>query len=173
MFNLQLFAEAVQGTQIVYLYRILEEAATSAAVALAFVTEDSLTMSKDSETTITKDGAIRTPGAAEVEKTATTLLAKGDTMYDKLKKAMLEDKIVEIWEANLAEPVEGGENKFKGTYYQGYLTEFEKTASSEEAVEISTTFGINGAGVDGEVTVTTEQQEVAAYIFKDTQATGA
>ena len=172
-FDLQLFAEAVKGDKLIYLYRILEEAGTADAVTIMFTTEDSLTMSKDSDSTVTKDGVIRTPGAVEVEKTGTSLLAKGDTMFGKLKQAMLEDKIIEIWEANLAEPVEDGSNKFKGTYYQGYLTEFEKTASAEDFVEVSTTFGINGTGVDGDVTVSAEQQEIAAYVFADTQKTGA
>ena len=40
-------------------------------------------------------------------------------------------------------------------------------------VECSTTFGINGTGADGDVTVSAEQQEIAAYVFADTQATGA
>lgn len=170
--NLQRFAEAVQGRKIVYLFRIKEDAPTENATVLAFTTENGITVSKDADTTATKDGPIRTPGEAEIEITATALLAKGDTMYEKLKAAMLADKLIEIWEANLAEPAESGDNKFKGTYYQGYLTEFEKTSSAEDFVECSTTFGINGTGADGDVTVTTQQQEIASYVFADTQKTG-
>ena len=173
MFNLQMFAEAVHGKKVVYLYRILEEAATNDAVTIMFSTEDGISMSKDADTVATKDGAIRTPGELEIEKTGTSILAKGDTMYNKLVAAMKEDKLVEIWEANLAEPASQGQNKFKGTYYQGYLTEFEKTSSAEDYVEVSTTFSINGTGADGDVTVTAEQQEIAAYAFADTAKTGA
>ncbi len=171
--DLQLFAEAVHGSKIVYLFRLLEDAAKENGTVLAFTTENGLTISKDSDTTVTKDGAIRTPGEPEVELTATALLCKGDTMAAKLKEAMLENKIVEVWEANLEEPVGEGANKFKGTYYQGYLTELEKTSNAEDFVELSLTFGLNGAGVDGDVTVTKEQQEVAAYVFADTTKTGA
>lgn len=173
MFNLQMFAEAVHGKKVVYLYRILDEAATNDAVTIMFSTEDGISMSKDADTVATKDGAIRTPGELEIEKTGTSILAKGDTMYNKLVAAMKEDKLVEIWEANLAEPASQGANKFKGTYYQGYLTEFEKTSSAEDYVEVSTTFSINGTGADGDVTVTAEQQEIAAYAFADTAKTGA
>lgn len=175
MFNLQLFGkEAVKGNKLIYLFRILEEASTSTGVTLAFTTENSVSYSKDSDSTVTKDGSIRVPGDMEVEITATALLSKGDEMYAKFKQAMIENKLIEIWEANLEEPAEGGSNKFKGTYFQGYLTEFEKTSNAEDHVEVSTTFGINGTGVDGDVTVTTEQQEIAAYVFADTiQATGA
>lgn len=170
-FDLQMFAaEAVSGKKIVYLYRILSTATSKAAAALAFTTENSRTKSKDADSTETKDGPIRTPGAAEVEITATSILAKGDTLIDELEAAMDNDSLIEIWEANLEEPATGGTNKFKGRYYQGYLTEFEKTSGAEDFVECSLTFGINGAGASGDVTVTADQQEVAAYVFADTTA---
>lgn len=171
--DLQMFAEAVSGKKIVYLYRILEEAANTAGATLAFTTENGRTISKDADSTETKDGAIRTPGASEVEITATSILTKGDTLIEKLEDALVENKIVEIWEANLEEPAGEGGNKFKGRYYQGYLTEFEKTSNAEDFVECSLTFGINGTGVKGDVTVSAEQQEIAAYVFSDTAKTGA
>ena len=172
-FDLQLFAEAVQGNKVIYLYRIHDEAATENAVMLAFTTENSRSKSKEADATITKDGSIRTPGAAEVEITATSILAKGDNMINKLEDAMDDDKLIEIWEANLMEPADGEDNKFVGMYFQGYLTEFEKTSSAEEFVECELTFGINGSGVRGNVSVSVEQQEMANYVFADTQKTGA
>lgn len=171
--DLQLFAEAVQGKKLVYLYRIASEASTADGVTLAFTTENGRTKSKDADSTATKDGSIRTPGTSEVEITATSILAKGDTLIDKLEDAMDNDELIEIWEANLSEPVDGDENKFSGMYFQGYITELEKSSSAEDFVECSLTFAINGSGVRGDVTVSTEQQEVAAYVFTDTQKTGA
>lgn len=172
-FNLQLFAEAVQGKKIVYLFRPLSKEATNDAVAMAFVTENERTKSKDAETTTTKDGTVRTPGATETEISATALLAKGDTLADELEDAMDNDEIIEIWEANLDEPSGEGTNKFKGRYYQGYLSEFTLASEAEGHAEYETTFAINGKGAKGNVTVTAEQQEVANYVFKDTQKTGA
>lgn len=172
-FDLQMFAEGVKGSRMVYLYRIASEAATTDGVTLAFVTENGRTKSKDSDSTVTKDGSITTPGAVEQEITSTSLLAKGDEMIDKLEDALDNGDLLEIWEANLDEPAEAGENKFKGMYFQGYLTEFEKTSSAEDFVECSLTFAINGNGVRGDVTVSAEQQEMANYVFADTQKTGA
>lgn len=172
-FDLQLFAEAVSGKKIVYLYRIKSKAATADGAALAFTTENSRTKSKDADSTETKDGPIRTPGAAEVEITATSILAVGDKLVTDLEAAMDNDEIIEIWEANLAEPADGGSNKFKGSYYQGYLTEIEITSNAEDFVEVSLTFGINGNGVAGDVTVSAEQQEIANYVFTDTAKIGA
>lgn len=172
-FDLQLFAEAVSGKKIVYLYRIMSKAATADGAALAFTTENSRTKSKDADSTETKDGPIRTPGASEVEITATSILAVGDKLVKDLETAMDNNEIIEIWEANLAEPAEGGSNKFKGSYYQGYLTEIEISSNAEDFVEVSLTFGINGNGVAGDVTVSAEQQEIAKYVFADTAKTGA
>lgn len=174
---LQLFAEgakeAVQGKKIVYLYRVEKNAATKDGTQIAFTTENERTKSKDADSTATKDGSIRTPGTAEVEITATSILAKGDEIIDELEEAMDSDDLIEIWEANLDEPADAGDNKFKGTYFQGYLTEIDKTSSAEDFVEISLTFGVNGNGAKGDVTVSAEQQELAAYVFKDTTKTGA
>lgn len=172
-FDIQMFAEAVQGKRLVYLFRILKDAATSAGALLAFTTENTRTKSKDGDTTVTKDGSIRTSGAVEQEVSATTLLAKDDEMIGKLEDAMDNDELIEIWEVNLDAPAADGENKFAGRYFQGYLTEIEYSSSAEDFVEVSMTYGINGAGVKGDVTVSAEQQEMANYVFADTAATGA
>lgn len=168
-FNLQQFAVAVSGKKIVYLYRLLSKAQSETGSLLAFVTENGRTKSRDADTTATKDGSVRTPGAVETEITCSSLMAKGDKMLDMLEGALDSNEIIEIWEANLEEPGTGT-NKFKGMYFQGYLTEFEKTSNADESVEISLTFGINGTGVKGDVTVTTAQQEMASYVFKDSVA---
>lgn len=170
--DLQLFAEAISGRRIIYLYRLLSEAESQAATRLAFATENGRTKSKDADSTATKDGSIRTPGTAEVEITSTSVLSKGDTMIDKLEDAMDSDEIIEIWEVNLDEPASGGEgNKFKGMYFQGYITELGKSSPSDDFTEISLTFGINGSGKRGDVTVSVEQQEEANYAFTDTPKT--
>lgn len=171
--DLQLFAEAVSGKKIVYLYRVLSDEATADGAVLAFTTENSRTKSRDADSTETKDGAIRTPGATEVEISATSILTKGDTMINRLEEALDAGEIIEIWEANLAEPVAESTDQFKGSYYQGYLTEIEYSSSAEDFVEVSLTFGVNGSGASGSVTVSTAQQELASYVFKDTTKTGA
>lgn len=76
LYGLQLFAEAVAGKKIVYLYRILSTEKDHDATALAFTTENERTKSKDADSTVTKDGTVRTPGAAEGEITASSLLKK-------------------------------------------------------------------------------------------------
>lgn len=52
----------------------------------------------------------------------------------------------QIW----MKPASSGSNKFKGKYFQGYVTELEKTSNAEDMVEVSLTFGVNGTGEKGE-----------------------
>ena len=172
-FSLQLFAdaEAVAGKKIVYLFRVKEDAATDAGTLLAFVTENERTASVDADSTATKDGTIRRPGTAEVEITSTSIVKKDDPIRDKLEEALYANKVVQCWEANLDEPGTGS-NKFKGRYFEGYLTEMTLTSSAEDLAEISLTYGANGTGVAGDVTVTAAQQEAASYTFVDTPKTG-
>ena len=164
--------DAVKGKKLIYLYRLYSERTTTTGLTLAFTTENSRSVSKDADSTVTKDGMIRTPNEAEIEITATSILAKGDALIGKLEQAQLNDSLMEIWEANLEEA--GATNgTFKGTYYQGYLTSFEKSSPADGQVECSLTFGINGKGATGDVTVSQEQQDIAAYVFADTtQVTG-
>jgi len=159
---------AVTGKNLVYLYRIHSEASTVDGTRIAFTTEDELSISADADATATKDGSVRGASVPELEKTCTSLMDANDPMIDKLKTAILNGSLIDLWEANLDKPATGGNNKFKGTYYEAYLTEFTVTSPADDNVEVSMTFGINGKGADGDVTVPTAQQDDGQYTFVDT-----
>lgn len=169
-FDLQIFAaEPVQGSKIMYLIRILEDAAKESAMILAFQTEGSTSISKDADNVVTKSGSVRVPGGAEIEISMNALFAKGDESIKKVKAALLKDKVVEVWEVNTA--IEGSDTnsgKYEANYYQGYITEFELTANAEDFTEYSLTVGVFGDPKDGFATLTQEQLEAAQYVFKDT-----
>lgn len=158
--------KAVQGKKIIFMYRPMSKAAAQLGKRLALTTENSVSISMDADSTPTKDGAIRTPGTPEIEITTESVLSKDDTMIDELRMAMLAGERISIWKANLDEPTEGG--KYKGTYYEGYLTSMEETSASDDFATESLTFGVDGVGADGEVTVPADIVEEALYVFKDT-----
>jgi len=158
-------SEAVLGINQILLYRILSEAGTAAASKLAFQTEHETTESKDVETVATKDGNITVPGQLETEISCTSILAVGDTMITKLRDAMRDNELVEVWDIDKTTELTG---KYAATYYQGYITEYSKSAGTEDSVEVSFTFVPNGHGVDGQATLTEEQAAVVQYVFKDT-----
>ena len=161
---------AIKGNKIVYLYRLLADAKTMAAGALAFQTENSRTKSRDSDTVVTTDGPIRVPGDIETEISATALFAdENDEMIAKLEQAIDTGERVEIWEVNLTKKGTGDSvSKYKAKYFQGYVTSFELSSNAEDHAEASIDFAIEGTGKDGYATLTAEQEEVASYVFKDT-----
>ncbi len=166
---------AIMGSRIVYLYRVLKNEATDDAKAIAFTTENERTKSRDTNTVETKDGPIVTPGAMESEITVTAVFSsEGDEIIGKLEKALDNSEMVEVWEVNLDKPGETeNEGKFASKYFRGQVAEFGITSSSEDHAEASLTFSLNGTGEDGYATVSDEQLELASYVFRDTQKTGA
>lgn len=208
---------AVAGKKIIYLYRLHSEAASIDGAHIAFVTENGRTKSKDADSTATKDGSIRTPGAMEQEISCSAIMTDDDPMIEKMEDALDNDSLLDIWEVNMAKPasptyiktadtaIVAGKtyytrsgsaepytytpvtnpvlsdigkyyekvNKYAGRYFQGYITEIEQASNAEDMVEMSYTFGINGKGAKGDVTVTNEIAEAAEYAFADSLATGA
>lgn len=158
---------AVTGKNLVYLYRLESESSTADGTRIAFTTEDELSISADADATATKDGSVRGASVAELEKTMTSLMDSDDPMLPKMKQAILNGSLIELWEVNLDKPVTGQTGKFSGTYYQGYLSEFTTSSPADDNVEVSMTIGINGKGADGNVTVDASQQDDAQYTFVD------
>lgn len=159
--------EAVKGQDVILMFRPLTLAGTEAAKKLAFQTEHEVSSSRDVESTPTKDGNIQSLGSIEQEISATSLLTKGSAELEAMEDAYENGDVIEVWEADLSQ--EGTEaDTFKGKYYQSYMTEFTKTANSEDNVEISMSFAVNGLGQRGDVTVPTAIQDAVQYEFKDT-----
>lgn len=166
---------AIRGSRIIYLYRVLSNAATDDAKSIAFTTENGRTKSRDSDTVATKDGPIRVPGEVETEISTTAIFAsENDEMISEVEDALDNAEKMELWEVNLDKPgTDTNSGKFAAKYFQGYVSEFEITSSSEDHAEAALTFGIEGTGADGYATVSDEQQELASYVFADTESTGA
>ena len=157
---------AVTGKNLIYMYRLNSESATVDGVRIAFTTENEMSISSDADATATKDGSVRGASVAELELTAASLMDASDPMIPKLKSAILNGSLLDVWEVNLDKPKTG--NKFEGTYYQAYITEFTTSSPADGNVEVSMTFGINGKGAEGDVTVPTSQQDDGQYTFVDT-----
>jgi TP901-1 family phage major tail protein len=160
---------AVTGKNLIYMYRLNSETSTADGLRIAFTTENELSISSDADATATKDGSVRGASVAELELTASSLMDANDPMIPKLKGAILDGSLLDVWEVNLDKPKTG--NKFEGTYYQAYITEFTASSPADGNVEVSMTFGINGKGATGDVTVPTSQQDDGQYTFVDTPKT--
>lgn len=158
--------EAVQGIEQILLFRLLKENETVTGTKLAFQTSHDLTETSESNSTPTKDGSVATVGSSSTELSCTSILARGDAMIKKLRQARRDNEKIEVWEVDVKDKDVDG--KYGATYFQGFVTEFSKSPATEDAVEVSLSFVINGEGQDGRATLTAEQEEVVQYVFEDT-----
>lgn len=160
--------ETAKGIDRILLFRLLSQQGEKNASKLAFQTEHEVDSSMDIDSYPTKDGVRQSASQVEVTISATSILAKDDTLVDDLHEAHLNAEIVEIWDIDRSAEVTDG--KFKATYYQGYITNYNETPNAEDDIELSMEFAINGTGVKGEATLSEEQAKVVQYVFEDTTA---
>ena len=90
--------EALNGIDVILLYGLLKKETQEAAWKMAFQTEHENGLSRDSDSTVTKDGNVQTLSPVEYDFSATSIVAKGDTHVDEMKQALLNGDIIEIWE---------------------------------------------------------------------------
>ncbi|AXY24906.1 phage major tail protein, TP901-1 family [Suicoccus acidiformans] len=157
--------QTVQGMAKFLLMRILGE--DGDATKIANQTTHSTSSSRDVNSQSTKDGTKRTLGAVEQEIEASVLLSTNDDV-DKLKEAHEEGKIVELWDINSV--VKNVEGKYKATYYQGYISDIEDEAPSDDGIEVSITFAIEGVGQRGYTALSVAQEAVIQYAFVEAVA---
>lgn len=186
-FDLQIFAEGeqaqndasastgaaasapIKGDKLVFYYRLLKNEKTKDAMLIGYQTEGGENLSRDSDTTATKSGPIPVPGTLEVELSFTALVEKNRTAEKELKNALYDSEKVEMWLVNLGRPSTeaNAENKYDASYYQGIVSQFEKSADADDFATYATTFKGEGKPQDGYVTVTKEEEEALAYAFRD------
>lgn len=158
-----------KGEKIIYLYRLFSERTTTTGQKVAYVSDNTSNMSTNAETLATKDGTFTAGGNVEVTIDTTAYLKSDDEMHTKLKTAMRDQSDLEIWEVDLNKPATGtgNEGKYQGTYYRGKVTAYNVSSTAGEWATVDMSFGINGTGVDGPVTVPQGIIDETDYVFAD------
>lgn len=165
----------VKGNRFIYLYRLLDDAATTDATGIAYTTENSRSISADSDSTTTKDGTVVTPKDPETTIKCTALYSsEGSPMIKKMETAITNHKMVELWEINMDAPgTDTNASKYEANYFHAYVTSHELTSNAEDFAEASVEFKVDGSGASGYATLSSTQETVASLVFKDTTKTGA
>jgi len=132
---------------------------------MAFQTSHEKSSSRDANTTITKDGTQQSLSEVVVEYSLTTLMATIDPVRNRLEDAYLASPpgLITFWDVDMTAPTPAGGNAFPARQYEGYITDWSESAGAEDAVEISLSVAMNGAGVAGTVTLDTGRNRVTAF----------
>lgn len=172
-------AQLISGRNLILFFREYAERATEDGAKLRFQTEHSISFEKESEATLTKDGVINTIADGENTADITSLAYVDDEgtieTWKTLRNMFRRNALVELWEVDITNAT-ADNLEVDPTYYQGYFTSFEISAPADGQVELSYSFAINGNGVEGTDTLTSEQLEAVQstlYEYKTIQATGA
>lgn len=155
--------EAIQGLDIILMYRFKEDEMNEVGKKLAFQTDFDISISADKNDTPTRDGNVSTVSNPTTEISCESLLARNDPMVEKMRKSVGKNKLMNVWEIDLKNKNKKGE--YKATVYECLLSSFDRSFPMDEAVSLSLEFGVNGDGIDGWETLSDEQEEfVREYI---------
>ena len=171
-------AQAIQGKDLVLFFRALKNKATDDGAKLKFQTEHEIAKEKESSTTATKDGVIVSVSDGESTASITSIAYREDDatteVWKELESYFKANEIVEIWEVDLGSKTGVlGSETYEVEYFQGYFTSFSKTAPTDDMVELSMEYLINGSGVSGTDTLTTAQQvAISQYEYAELAQSG-
>ena len=162
--------EVMDGKDLLTFFRLLKDKKTADASRIRFMTEQTLSMEKETDSQTTVDGIVSS--VADGENTIEfSSLAYRDTdadtieMWKELRNWYLNNETVEVWNVDIKSGKKNGSEKteYLVDYFQGKFTSFELKASADGKVELSYSYTIDGKGhFDKKDTLTTEQEAAVA-----------
>ena len=162
--------EVMDGKDLLTFFRLLKNKKTADASRIRFMTEQTLSMEKETDSQATVDGIVSS--VADGENTIEfSSLAYRDTdaetieMWKELRNWYLNNETVEVWNVDIKSGKKNGSEKteYLVDYFQGKFTSFELKASADGKVELSYSYTIDGKGhFDKKDTLTTEQEQAVA-----------
>ena len=163
--------EVMDGKDLLTFFRLLKDKKTADASRIRFMTEQTLSMEKETDSQTTVDGIVSS--VADGENTIEfSSLAYRDTdaetieMWKELRNWYLNNETVEVWNVDIKSGKKKGDpqkTEYLVDYFQGKFTSFELKAAADGKVELSYSYTIDGKGhFDKKDTLTTEQEAAVA-----------
>ena len=163
--------EVMDGKDLLTFFRLLKDKKTADASRIRFMTEQTLSMEKETDSQTTVDGIVSS--VADGENTIEfSALAYRDTdgktieMWKEMRNWYLNNETVEVWNVDIKSGKENDSShktEYSVDYFQGKFTSFELKASADGKVELSYSYTIDGKGLfDKKDTLTPEQEAAVA-----------
>lgn len=158
--------EVINGKDYLTFFRLLKDRTKKDAARIRFMTEQSLSMEKETDSQTTVDGVVNS--IADGENTFEfSSLAYRDTdattieMWKEIRNWFLDGETVEIWNVDVNSSKLNsvtGKTEHLVDYFQGKLTSFELNSPADGKVELSYSYAIDGKGHFDHKDVLTEDQ---------------
>ena len=163
--------EVMDGKDLLTFFRLLKDKKTTDASRIRFMTEQTLSMEKETDSQTTVDGIVSS--VADGENTIEfSSLAYRDTdaetieMWKELRNWYLNNETVEVWNVDIKSGKKNSgssKTEYLVDYFQGKFTSFELKAAADGKVELSYSYTIDGKGhFDKKDSLTPEQEAAVA-----------
>ena len=162
--------EVINGKDYLTFFRLLKDRTKKDAARTRFMTEQTLSMEKETDSQTTVDGVVNSIADGENtfefsslayrETDATTI-----EMWKEIRNWFLNNETVEIWNVDINSGklnAETSKTEHLVDYFQGKLTSFEMSSPADGKVELSYSYSIDGKGIFDNKDVLTDEQAAAA-----------
>lgn len=160
----------VKGKDIVTYMRLFSERKTAAASLIPYQTGMSFGVSRDSDSTSTKDGKLSTQGDLETD-FSVDFVNNTSEIADKALNAAISGERIEAWKVNRGRRNATGQAEI--WYVQGTISEDSGDNDSDSDATRSLTIAVDGEPKHGWAKLSDEQEELIDYVLHGLGVVGA
>lgn len=161
-------ANKLQGKRVLVAVRKLSEQATKDAYILPLQTSGDFDLSRDTDTTTTKDGIVSTSGALELD-FSVELIDSDDVVLDLLEDSLINETMLEVWRIKFDK--KDSQGRAFAHYMHAKVTEDSQSADADDIATREFTFTNEGDPKRGYLVLPTNIQEAIDYAFKGLEDT--
>ena len=162
-------AEIINGKDYLSFFRRYADRTKNDAATIRFMTEVTVKMEKETDSTTTVDGKVSSISDGDNTLDVKSIAYRtGDPevieMWKQMREWFLNEEVVEVWNVDIKSGKENDSThkvEYLVDYFQGKFTEFEMKSAADGKVELSYSYAIDGRGVWNHKDALTDQQELA------------
>ena len=162
-------AEIINGKDYLSFFRRYADRTKNDAATIRFMTEVTVKMEKETDSTTTVDGKVSSISDGDNTLDVKSIAYRTENpevveMWKQMREWFLNEEVVEVWNVDIKSGKENeGTHKteYLVDYFQGKFTEFEMKSAADGKVELSYSYAIDGRGVWNHKDALTDEQELA------------
>lgn len=162
-------AEIINGKDYLSFFRRYADRTKKDAAAIRFMTEVSVKLEKETDSTSTVDGKVSSVSDGDNTLDVKSIAYRTEDpevieMWKQMREWFLNEEVVEIWNVDIKSGKENSDThktEYLVDYFQGKFTEFEMTSAADGKAELSYSYAIDGRGIWNHKDALTDEQQLA------------
>lgn len=162
-------AEIINGKDYLSFFRRYADRTKKDAAAIRFMTEVSVKLEKETDSTSTVDGKVSSVSDGDNTLDVKSIAYRTEDpevieMWKQMREWFLNEEVVEVWNVDIKSGHlndSTSRTEYFVDYFQGKFTEFEMTSAADGKTELSYSYAIDGRGIWNHKDVLSAEQELA------------